>query len=44
MATRRGAFDPQTFVTTVGQGRKVVSVGKGQTIYGSVQESEQVID
>jgi CRP-like cAMP-binding protein len=33
MATRRGAFDPQTFVTTVGQGRKVVSVGKGQTIY-----------
>ena len=33
MATRRGAFDPQTFVTTVGHGRKVVSVGKGQTIY-----------
>ena len=33
MATRRGAFDPQTFVTTVGHGRKVVSFGKGQTIY-----------
>ena len=32
MATRR-AFDPQTFVTTVGQGRKFVSVRKGQTIY-----------
>ena len=33
MATRRGAFDPQTFVTTVGHGRKVVSVVKGKTIY-----------
>src|ERR1700721_2231194 len=32
MATRH-AFDPQTFVTTVGQGRKFVSVRKGQTIY-----------
>jgi CRP/FNR family cyclic AMP-dependent transcriptional regulator len=33
MSKQRGAFDPQTFVTTVGQGRKLVSVGKGQTIY-----------
>jgi CRP/FNR family cyclic AMP-dependent transcriptional regulator len=32
MTTRR-AFDPQTFVTTVGRGRKFVSVRKGQTIY-----------
>jgi CRP-like cAMP-binding protein len=32
MTTRR-AFDPQTFVTTAGQGRKFVSVRKGQTIY-----------
>jgi len=33
MTTGRRAFDPQRFVTTVGQGRKLVSVGKGQTIY-----------
>jgi CRP-like cAMP-binding protein len=33
MTTGRRAFDPQTFVTNVGQGRKLVSVGKGQTIY-----------
>jgi CRP/FNR family transcriptional regulator, cyclic AMP receptor protein len=34
MTTSRRTFDPQRFVTTVGQGRKLVSVGKGQTIYG----------
>jgi CRP/FNR family cyclic AMP-dependent transcriptional regulator len=34
MTTRRRTFDPQRFVTTVGHGRKLVSVGKGQTIYG----------
>lgn len=33
MTTGRRAFDPQTFVSTVGQGRTLVSVGKGQTIY-----------
>jgi CRP-like cAMP-binding protein len=33
MTTGRRAFDPQTFVTTVGQGRKMVFVGKGETIY-----------
>jgi CRP/FNR family cyclic AMP-dependent transcriptional regulator len=33
MPKRRGTFDPQTFVTTVGLGRKLVFVGKGQTIY-----------
>lgn len=33
MTTGGRAFDPQTFVTNVGQGRKLVSVGKGQTIY-----------
>jgi hypothetical protein len=33
MPQRRRTFDPQRFVTTVGQGRTLVSVGKGQTIY-----------
>jgi CRP/FNR family transcriptional regulator, cyclic AMP receptor protein len=33
MAMLRRTFDPQTFVTTVGKGRKLVSAGKGQTIY-----------
>jgi CRP/FNR family cyclic AMP-dependent transcriptional regulator len=33
MTPPRGAFDPQRFVTTVGQGRTFVSVRKGQTIY-----------
>ena len=33
MTTRSRTFDPQRFVTTVGEGRKFVSVGKGRTIY-----------
>jgi CRP/FNR family transcriptional regulator, cyclic AMP receptor protein len=33
MTSVRRAFDPQMFVTNVGQGRKLVSVGKGKTIY-----------
>jgi len=33
MAKQRRAFNPKTFLTTVGAGRKMVSFSKGQTIY-----------
>jgi CRP/FNR family transcriptional regulator, cyclic AMP receptor protein len=33
MAKQRRAFNPRTFLTTVGAGRKMMSVRKGQTIY-----------
>src|SRR5271154_2863030 len=33
MATQRRAFNPTTFLTTVGTGRKMISFRKGQTIY-----------
>ena len=33
MATQRRAFNPQTFLTTVGVGRRMVSFTEGQTIY-----------
>jgi len=33
MATQRRAFNPKTFLTTVGSGRKMMSFRKGQTIY-----------
>jgi CRP/FNR family transcriptional regulator, cyclic AMP receptor protein len=33
MAKQRRAFDPKTFLSTVGNGRKLMSYGKGQTIY-----------
>jgi CRP/FNR family cyclic AMP-dependent transcriptional regulator len=33
MAKQRRAFNPRTFLTTVGAGRKMMSFGKGQTIY-----------
>ena len=33
MAKQRRAFNPKTFLTTVGIGREMVSFTKGQTIY-----------
>ena len=33
MAKQRRAFNPKTFLTTVGAGRKMMSLRKGQTIY-----------
>jgi len=33
MAKQRRAFNPKTFLTSVGAGRKMVSFSKGQTIY-----------
>jgi CRP/FNR family cyclic AMP-dependent transcriptional regulator len=33
MAKQRRAFNPKTFLTTVGAGRKMISLQKGQTIY-----------
>lgn len=33
MAERRRAFNPRTFLTTIGIGRKMMSFTKGQTIY-----------
>ena len=33
MAKRRSAFDPRTFLTTIGAGRRLISFSKGQTVY-----------
>ena len=33
MAMQRRSFNPQTFLTTIGSGRKMMSFTKGQTIY-----------
>ena len=45
MVKQRRAFNPKTFLTTVGTGRKIVSFRKGQTIYaqGDVADALFVI-
>ena len=45
MARQRRAFNPKTFLSTVGEGRKMVSFGRGQTLYaqGDVADALFVI-
>ncbi len=45
MARQRRAFNPKTFLSTVGEGRKMVSFGRGQTVYaqGDVADALFVI-
>jgi CRP/FNR family transcriptional regulator, cyclic AMP receptor protein len=40
MAKQRRAFNPKTFLTTVGTGRKMVSFSKGQTVYAQGDEAD----
>src|ERR1039458_2412029 len=45
VARQRRAFNPKTFLSTVGEGRKMVSFGRGQTVYaqGDVADALFVI-
>jgi CRP-like cAMP-binding protein len=40
MAKQRLAFDPKTFLTTVGAGREMISFSEGQTIYSQGDEAD----
>lgn len=40
MARQRRAFNPKTFLTTVGTGRTMISLRKGQTIYAQADSAD----
>ena len=40
MAKPRRTFNPKTFVSTIGVGRKMMSFTKGQTIYSQGDEAD----
>jgi CRP-like cAMP-binding protein len=42
MVNRTHAFNPKTFLTTVGAGRRLISFTKGQTIYAQGDTADSV--
>jgi hypothetical protein len=39
---KNGGFDPDTFLATIGEGRKILSVAKKQVIYAQGDEADAI--